>query len=265
MKPSVNNLNSDQPKKQSKRADKKRVNIPWNHGLFFQVGLIVSLLAVFFIMENAKMYVSAKVVPKERATVEEPYVMSDVILEVETPVKEPVKAEPIVKRVQPVAPIVNAVTPIDDRSTIIETPVPTVDAPVTEAPPVTAIPKPPVDITPKNINSVEFVPVFPGCEALATNGEKVACMSSKIASFIQKKFRTDSFSHLDSDEIQRISVQFQIDKNGYITNVKARAPRADLEKEGARVISQLPKMKPGRQGDANVDVLYMVPIVFKVN
>lgn len=262
MKPSVNNLNSNQPKKQSKRADKKRVNIPWNHGLFFQVGLIISLLAVFFIMENAKEYVSARVVVKERPVLEEPYAMPDVVIEVEIPVETPVKPEPVVKQMRPKVVLTNTVTPIENTTLSVETPISAVDTPVDVKPVVVARP---VDTTPKNINNVEFVPVFPGCESLATNSEKVACMSSKIATFIQRKFRTDSFSHLDPDEIQRISVQFQIDKKGYITNVSARAPSADLEKEGARVISQLPNMKPGRQGDTNVDVLYMVPIVFKVN
>lgn len=265
MKPSVNNLNSNPPKKQSKRADKKRVNIPWNHGLFFQVGLIISLLAVFFIMENAKGFVAAKVVPKDRPTIEEPYVISEVVLEVEDPVETPVKKSPKVEDPRPLVPVVTTVTPEANNTPIVETPFPPAETPVVSTPPVVATPIVPVDTAPKNINSVEFVPVFPGCETLATNGEKVACMSSKIAAFIQRKFKTDSFSHLDPDVIQRITVQFQIDKNGYITNVEARAPSADLEKEGARVISQLPQMKPGRQGTTAVDVSYLVPIVFKVD
>ncbi len=36
----------------SKLDDKKGVNIPWNSRLFFQVGLIISLLLVYLVIES---------------------------------------------------------------------------------------------------------------------------------------------------------------------------------------------------------------------
>ena len=36
----------------NKRAEKKQTNIKWNSRLFFQIGVIVSLLTVFFIMPS---------------------------------------------------------------------------------------------------------------------------------------------------------------------------------------------------------------------
>ena len=90
-------------------------------------------------------------------------------------------------------------------------------------------------------------------------------MSSKIGDFIKDKFRTERFNYLNLYDVQKVYVQFKIDTFGNITNVIARGSNAKLEEEGVRVIEKLPKMKPRRQGNINVDVMYMVPIIFKVN
>jgi len=115
-----------------------------------------------------------------------------------------------------------------------------------------------------NVLGVEHVPVFPGCELLSSNIEKRNCMSQKIKAFIQKKFDADKFDDLNTKGKQIITVQFYIDENGNVSEVKARAIDKSLEKEAIRVISKLPQMKPGRQGNNVVKVQYMVPIVFKI-
>ncbi|GGD33714.1 energy transducer TonB [Flavobacterium orientale] len=62
-----------------------------------------------------------------------------------------------------------------------------------------------------------------------------------------------------------IAVQFVIDKNGTITNVKTiNTSNKDLEKEALRVVSKLPKMAPGKQGNETVNVRYTIPISFKI-
>ncbi|GAL70644.1 TonB family protein [Jejuia pallidilutea] len=89
-------------------------------------------------------------------------------------------------------------------------------------------------------------------------------MSEKIQKFVQKKFNTELASDLGLSGRQRINVIFKIDKNGNITGVRSRAPHPGLEKEAARVINLLPKMKPGRQRGKPVTVPYSLPIVFQV-
>ena len=110
---------------------------------------------------------------------------------------------------------------------------------------------------------IENVPVYPGCEK-GNNAKKKACMSEKIAKFVQKKFNTELAGELGLSGKQRISVIFKIDKNGNITGVRSRAPHPRLEKEAARVINMLPKMKPGKQRGKAVIVPYSLPIVFQV-
>lgn len=110
---------------------------------------------------------------------------------------------------------------------------------------------------------IENVPVYPGCEK-GNNAAKKACMSGKISKFVQKKFNTELAGELGLTGRQRISVIFKIDKNGNITGVRSRAPHPRLEKEAARVINMLPKMKPGKQRGKAVIVPYSLPIVFQV-
>ena len=110
---------------------------------------------------------------------------------------------------------------------------------------------------------IENVPVFPGCES-GNNDAKKACMSEKIAQFINKKFNTELAQDLGLDGIQRIIVVFKIDKTGNITDVRARAPHPKLEAEAARVVNLLPKMKPGKQRGKAVTVPYSLPIKFQI-
>jgi len=110
---------------------------------------------------------------------------------------------------------------------------------------------------------IENVPVYPGCEK-GNNDAKRKCMSDKITKFVQKKFNTGLAGDLGLSGRQRINVIFKIDKNGNVTGVRSRAPHPRLEKEAARVINMLPKMKPGRQRGKSVIVPYSLPIIFQV-
>ena len=110
---------------------------------------------------------------------------------------------------------------------------------------------------------IENVPVFPGCDEGDNNAKKI-CMSQKISKHVQKKFNADLAEELGLSGKQTIRVMFKIDKTGNIVGVQSRAPHPKLEKEAARVINLLPKMKPGRQRGNAVTVSYSLPIIFQV-
>jgi len=111
---------------------------------------------------------------------------------------------------------------------------------------------------------IENVPIFPGCEGLNNNQERKDCMSKKVKEFIDRRFNTDLGSQLGLSGVNRIIVVFKIDKNGTVTDVRARAPHPRLEQEAARVVNALPKMQPGKQRGKAVGVSYSLPIVFQV-
>lgn len=111
---------------------------------------------------------------------------------------------------------------------------------------------------------IEDVPVFPGCEGVAKN-KRLECFMEQMAKHIKKNQQYPERAM--EDNIQgRVSVLFVIDKDGNITNVQARGPKGGelLEKEALRVISKLPKFKPGMQRGKPVKVKYSQPITFKL-
>lgn len=104
---------------------------------------------------------------------------------------------------------------------------------------------------------VEQAPRYPGCKGKSEKEFK-NCFNEKIKKFVAKKFNKNIDINLSGK--QRIDVQFEIDKNGDIINIKARATHKRLEKEAIKAVSKLPKMEPGKQRDRNVGVKYTLPI-----
>ncbi len=111
---------------------------------------------------------------------------------------------------------------------------------------------------------IQNPPIYPGCEG--KKGKKLKdCMSNKIKKFVNRYFNTSIASDLGlSGERVKILTQFTIDKTGKVTNIRARSKYKDLEKEAQRVISKLPRMKPGQQRNRPVKVTYTLPIIFQV-
>ena len=63
----------------------------------------------------------------------------------------------------------------------------------------------------------------------------------------------------------RVIVQFVVEKDGSITDVKvAKSVDPSLDKEAARVVSAMPKWTPGKQNGSAVRVKYTVPVTFKL-
>jgi len=108
---------------------------------------------------------------------------------------------------------------------------------------------------------IEDVPVFPGCEKLSKKATKV-CFQKKVQQHVASNFNYPQTA-LDLGIQGRVSVVFVIDKTGHIIGIRSRGPDKILEKEAERIISKLPKMKPGRQRGKPVKVGYAVPIFFK--
>lgn len=248
----------------NKQQEKKQTNIKWNSSLFFQIGIIISLFIVFFLMQTNFEVKTYKITSSTFEGIKDPPIF-DYVVELDKP-KPSEPAKKIIENKVPIQkPVISTVFDVKpDTDPDVETPIATTDNPITETPNPSTNPIEPEDAKPKNIRNVEFVPVFPGCETFGTNAEKIECMSSKINSFINKNFRKELLEDLNSNETHKIYVNFKINSNGFVTDVIANSHNANLKKEAQRVINNLPTMKPGKQGDRNVDVLYTVPIIFKI-
>ncbi len=109
---------------------------------------------------------------------------------------------------------------------------------------------------------IEDVPIFPGCEKVSKDKRR-DCFQEKMNNHIRKNFRYPEIAQ-EMGIQGRVYVNFIIDKDGSITNIRMRGPDQNLEKEAQRIISQLPSMTPGKQRGRPVRVPFSIPITFRL-
>lgn len=246
------------------RTRKQDANLRKNGWLHFQIGLILSLGIVYFTVEAAFPMLenpeTAKVLPDDDLQ-EEIYILPEV------------KPKPIVTDPVPEVKPENAST-VGDQIKVIDNG--EKDIKETKNVVITKEGEPDSDLSLDDIDyetdekvfsiiGVETVPLYPGCEGLVTNKEKIDCFSAQLNRIISKNFNTTLGSEFGLTGKQRIHLAFKIDKQGNITDIKTRAPHPILAKEAERVVKLVPKLKPGAQSGRPVEVLFAKPIIFKVD
>ena len=236
-----------EPKKNLK-ADVRR-----NSSIYFAVGLLL-MLVVTYASINYKTY--------DKSDIDIGQLNMDELDDEEIPITEQIQTPPPPPP-PPAAPEVIEV--VEDEEEIEETVIESTETDEEEE--IVEVEDVEVEEVEEDIEVpfavIENVPIFPGCEK-GNNDAKRKCMSAKITKFVQKKFNTDLAGDLGLTGRQRINVVFKIDKTGRVVGVRSRAPHPRLEKEAARVINLLPKMKPGKQRGKAVIVPYSLPIIFQV-
>ena len=99
---------------------------------------------------------------------------------------------------------------------------------------------------------VENMPEFPGGDL-------------GLMKFIQKNVRYPAIAK-EYNITGKVYVSFIVDKQGNVTNVKiVRGVDKNLDAEAVRVVSSLPKYKPGKQRGKAVRVMFTIPINFTLN
>jgi bla regulator protein BlaR1 len=114
-------------------------------------------------------------------------------------------------------------------------------------------------------SAIETVPAYPGCDQISNNETIKDCTSSLINQFVNSNFDVGIGEKLGLTGENRIYVRFVIADDGSIEDVQARAPHPELQKEAERVVNSLPQMQPGIQDGKPVNVLYSLPIIFKIH
>ena len=114
-----------------------------------------------------------------------------------------------------------------------------------------------------NFMIIEDVPTYPGCSG--NNQERKDCFSRMVQKHFGKKFNADLPNELGlSTGKKRVFIGFKIDKNGNVVDIQTRAPHPKIKDEVEKVMSQLPKMKPGKQRGKPVGVKYSIPFTLIV-
>ncbi len=252
--------NAGQSIPEVKKSHKHDANLQKNSTLYFQVGLILCLLGTFVLFEMQFKSTTHKI--------EETAYNEDSVIEY-TMDKYKIYQEPVAEKQEPkvqqkvitdVIKVVENTDPVKEVTKNIVTEVTTPD-PVAKVEEIVD----PEDVDePIHINQVEKAPIFPGCEKYTSRRDLHKCMSQKINKLVSKKFNTDIASEEGLRGKQKIHVEFKIDKQGNVKDIKVRAPHHKLKSEAQRVINKIPKMKPGYQGKNPVNVVYNLPIIFQV-
>lgn len=246
------------------KSKKHEANLESNSTLYFQIGLIVCLLAAFGLLEM-----------KFETTIPTEYASSIPIDQFdEVPIERFV--EYVKPSAEPKPDVKKAITIIDkiekvENDVELKKVLKTITTETKTSPKVNLNPDalPALVDKPEDVfvpvNFVQKVPIYPGCEKASNNAERKKCMSNKIGKLIQRKFDgNDIASNYGLQGKQKIDVQFTIDKWGRVTNVKTRSNHEKLDEEAVRVINFIPEMTPGRQNNKNIGVIYNLPIVFEV-
>ncbi len=132
----------------------------------------------------------------------------------------------------------------------------------------TLLPPPPPPATHEEgvpFSAIETVPTYPGCDEGSNNTIRKQCFSDKIKDYVNNNFDVGLGKRLGLTGKNRVYVRFVIAKDGSIKDVDSRASHPELQKEAERVVNSLPRMQPGMQDGKPVNVLYSLPIIFKID
>ncbi|WP_289644277.1 M56 family metallopeptidase [Maribacter aestuarii] len=108
---------------------------------------------------------------------------------------------------------------------------------------------------------VDEIPIFPGCE---NTEDKKTCFNNMMQSHISKNFNYPKDAEKNGIEGQ-VNLLFKISDNGIVKDIRYKGADQILNEEAERIIKKLPKMIPGKQKGKEVNVIYSIPITFKLD
>ena len=216
-----------------------KVDLEKYRGILLEIGLIVSLLATYLVFQIRTADKQENVLGDlGDVKVEEEIIPITRMKEVKPPPPPPPKVVEQLNIVEDDADV-DEEFEMDDSEADEETAVDQTDVQVEEE----------EDDEPINFYVVEEKPEFPGGEAALY---KYLAEHTKYPEAAME------------NQIQgTVWVQFIIDKEGNVTNVKVvRSVDPYLDKEAIRVVKSMPKWKPAKQRGKPVRVIFQVPIKF---
>ena len=219
-----------------------KANLENKKNIFLEIGFIVAFATVLFAFEW-------KISDQE---------ISDFITVSEIPTEPEMVPVTIMQQLPPPPPII--VKPIDMLEIVDELDEATEDVELTDVTDDSEnnnvnIDYTDIDYGPENVDEVlqfvpsEDMPIFPG----------------NINKWISKNIKYPSLA-ADNGIQGKVYLKFVVEKDGTISNIEVvRGVDLSLDKEAVRVISKMPKWKPGKQRGKPVRVSYNLPITFQLD
>ncbi len=241
---------------QLKKNQKK--NLENYRGIFFLVGIALSLAVVTEIIQLQTDYEVPPFEPKEQEATMGTAIPITVREEpkIPEPKNEPIEIEPIIDPT--------------DRLTIVENNHPVLEiysANISDDPEL--IEYEPLDgydnpepIAPFN---VEQMARPKSCESLRGKEEQMECFNQWISNYIAEEVEFPRSNPFFTPNGEKIYVEFIINTEGGVEQVKIlKGKNPDFQKEAVRVIQSMPELVPATQFGRKVPVRVQIPVNFKI-
>ena len=247
----------------------KMIDKSKNSFIYFQLGLIATMVAVLFVLEfNFETKAAKSTADNKRPNLEE--VIFTYNPRIETPKSEPRKTTVQKAVVQP--KVVNrfVVSKIEVNDNVVK------ETAHQETAAGTKVTNEILDntkgesTTPNKTEEVfvvvEFLPMFPSCEGVSKEEQK-QCFDNALIAAISKNLKYPE-KDLEKNNEGIVFVQFIIDEKGNFTAIKSadnKRATDDMKIAVENAVKKLPRIIPARQGKNNVKIRYTIPISFKIN
>ena len=116
-----------------------------------------------------------------------------------------------------------------------------------------------VSVKGNKISSREIAPVWTGCEG--SEKEKKECFNQKLVAHIKQHYKFPKDANGNYIRGKAV-VSFNINEEGKVDILKVEGPEQALNEEAKRIISLIPKMKPGERAGKPVPIKYTTPFTF---
>tara|TARA_B100000929_G_C15509541_1_gene419854 strand:- start:733 stop:1500 length:768 start_codon:yes stop_codon:yes gene_type:complete len=114
-----------------------------------------------------------------------------------------------------------------------------------------------------DIPGIKVVDTPPLNEDCLKAKDKKTCFSKWLSTYVNSNFDLDGVrKHLKRKVTYRSMVDFVIDDNGKVTNLKIDAPNKIIESELSRTMLSLPILTPAEIDNRAIAISYKLPVVF---
>lgn len=236
-----------------------------NSFIFFQIGLIATMLVVLFVLEfNFELKSKKAVVPETVTTIDISVPTNFKIIPKMNPIAEnkPNAQPKFTNQFKETTKEVpkDKVKPVDNTPKDLDTNAP--KEPVSENP-IKEVPSTKPE-TPTVLN-VEELPMFPACRGLSRN-EQLKCFEEQMSKAVAKNAEYPEIDR-ENGKQGRALISFIIDENGKIIDVKAldnKNATPEMKIAAEKAVRKVSKLTPAKQGGKPVRIKYVIPVSFRL-
>jgi TonB family protein len=242
-----------------------------NSFIYFQIGLIATMVVVLFILELNFETKPLKKIVYVPTGIEETFIPTDFKINyepknevVQKTVLKPVTPRAVDKlEVKPNEVEIITKTEINTENTTSST---NTEANHTETKTENTNTGTSTDSGLRSVYSIEQYPMFAACQGVAKSEQK-KCFDEQLFKAVLKNLEYPS-NDLENGKQGVVFLEFIISSSGQIVDVSAvtnARSTEEMKKNAIKALKKVPKIIPAKQGDNSVAIKYALPVSFKIS